>query len=108
MQDHDVMVAPLFSGSGMRIKIMEGMALGKPIITTTVGAEGIEITDRVNIFIADTPEAMMETIDFCVNNLQKCTEIGKNAKKLIETKYTQEIITQELTSFITNTYGQKN
>jgi len=100
INEHDIMIVPLLSGSGMRIKIMEGLALGKPIITTTIGAEGIEITDKENIFIADTPEAMIETIDFCVNNVEKCTEIGKNAQKLIENKYAQETISKTLITFL--------
>jgi glycosyltransferase involved in cell wall biosynthesis len=87
MNAHDIMIVPLLSGSGMRIKIMEGLALGKPVITTTIGAEGIDITDKENILIADTPEAMMQVIDFCINNIEKCEEIGRNARKLIENEY---------------------
>jgi len=93
---YDIMIVPLLSGSGMRIKIMEGLALGKPVITTTIGAEGIEITDKENIYIANTPEAMMESIEFCINNVKKCEETGKNARKLIENRYNQEMITQDL------------
>ena len=96
MNRHTIMVVPLLSGSGMRIKIMEGLALGKPIITTTIGAEGIAITDKENIFLADTPEAMIETIDFCVTHLEACAETGKNARKLIEAKYAQEVVIQDL------------
>jgi glycosyltransferase involved in cell wall biosynthesis len=96
MNEHDIMVVPLLSGSGMRIKIMEGLALGKPIITTTIGAEGIEITDMENIFIADGSEKMIETIEFCATHLKQCEETGKNARKLIESKYVQEIITKKL------------
>jgi glycosyltransferase involved in cell wall biosynthesis len=108
MNKHDIMVAPLLSGSGMRIKIMEGLALGKPIITTTTGAEGIEISNRENIFIADTPEAMLQTIDFCVNNIEKCEEMGKNARKLIENKYAQNIISQQLIEFLSFTQSHSN
>ena len=93
---HDIMIAPLLSGSGMRIKIMEGLALGKPIITTTIGAEGIEITDKENILIADTPEAMLQTIDFCVQNAEKCAEIGRNARKLVEERYAKGVIGEKL------------
>jgi len=100
INEHDIMVVPLLSGSGMRIKIMEGLALGKPIVTTTIGAEGIEITDKENIFIANTPNEMIEIIEFCATNVQKCEEIGKNARKLIENKYTQEIISKELLRFL--------
>ena len=103
MQAHDIMVAPLLSGSGMRIKIMEGLALGKSVITTTVGAEGIEVTDKEHIFIADTPETMLQTIDFCIHNVEKCEEIGRNARKLIEEKYAQEIITKDLMEILKKT-----
>jgi len=100
INEHDIMIVPLLSGSGMRIKIMEGLALGKPIITTAIGAEGIEITDKKNIFISNTPEAMAQTIDFCVNHVEKCEEVGKNARKLIEHKYAQEIITKDLMTYL--------
>jgi len=100
INEYDIMIVPLLSGSGMRIKIMEGLALGKPIITTTIGAEGIDISDKVNIFIADTPEIMIQTIDFCVNHIEKCEEIGKNARKLIENKYSQEVVTKDLMEFL--------
>jgi len=100
INEHDIMVVPLLSGSGMRIKIMEGLALGKPVITTTIGAEGIEVTDKENIFIADTPEEMIQIIDFCTKNVQKCEEIGKNARKLIENRYTQGTISRDLMQFL--------
>jgi glycosyltransferase involved in cell wall biosynthesis len=100
MNEYDIMIVPLLSGSGMRIKIMEGLALGKPIITTRIGAEGIDITDKENIYIADTSAEMIQTIDFCVNYVERCEETGKNARKLIENKYTQEIITQDLMNFL--------
>jgi len=102
MNVHDILIVPLLSGSGMRIKIMEGLALGKPIITTTIGAEGINVTDKENILIADTPEQMIQAIDFCINNVQKIEEIGKNARKLIENQYTQEIISRALIEILKN------
>jgi len=72
------------------------MALGKPIITTTIGAEGIDVTDKENIFIADTPEEMAQIINFCATDIKKCEETGKNARKLIENKYAQPIIAKDL------------
>ena len=76
------------------------MALGKPIITTTIGAEGIEITDKENILIADTPEEMAQMITFCTNHVKKCEEIGKNARKLVEKNYAQENITKDLVAML--------
>jgi glycosyltransferase involved in cell wall biosynthesis len=99
MNSYNIMIVPLFSGSGMRIKIMEGLGLGKPVITTTIGAEGIAVADRENIFIADTPEDMIHVIDFCVNNIKECEKVGKKARSLVEEKYAQKIISQNLIQF---------
>ena len=55
-----VFVVPLRSGSGMRVKILNAMAMGVPIVSTTVGAEGIEVVDGENILLADSPEAFAD------------------------------------------------
>jgi len=62
MNSHDIMVVPLLSGSGMRIKIIEAMALAKTVISTTVGAEGIDCDNGENILIADSKEEFVDTI----------------------------------------------
>jgi glycosyltransferase involved in cell wall biosynthesis len=55
MQSYRVMVAPLLTGSGLRIKIIEGMALGRPVVTTSAGIEGIEINGLQNVVVEDDP-----------------------------------------------------
>lgn len=55
MQSYRVMVAPLLTGSGIRIKIIEAMALGRPVVTTTIGIEGIEINDTQIVAVEDDP-----------------------------------------------------
>ena len=50
------MIVPLRIGGGTRIKIFEGMAAGLPVVSTTIGAEGLPVTDGQDIFLADTPE----------------------------------------------------
>lgn len=64
---HRVMIVPLFSGSGMRVKILEGMALGKIVVTTTLGKEGIHAENNKHLLIADNPAAFIETIDKIFN-----------------------------------------
>jgi len=61
-QQHQVMIVPLWSGSGLRIKIIEGMAYGKAIVSTSIGAEGINYTDRKNILIADNAEDFADAV----------------------------------------------
>ena len=94
-----VMVVPLFSGSGIRIKIIEGMALGKAIISTKIGAEGIHYTDKENILIANTPEEFLRAMEYCFSNVEVCEQIGKNARKLIENEHSHEIVLKRLESF---------
>jgi len=82
-----VMVVPLFSGSGMRIKIIEGMALGKPIVTTDIGTEGIPTKDGLNIMIANDADQFVESITRLISNRTLFDEIGKNAIGFIQEKY---------------------
>ncbi len=81
-EDKAVMIVPLISGGGIRIKIIEGMALGKTIISTSVGAEGIPYTHRKNILIANNREEFAEAIGSCMDSKEYCIEIGRNARQL--------------------------
>jgi polysaccharide biosynthesis protein PslH len=94
-----IMVVPLLSGSGMRVKIMEGMALGKIIISTTIGAEGIDYENGKNIILADSPAEFNKMIKYCLNDQNAAEQIGIHAKKLIEEKYDNKVITEKLISF---------
>lgn len=99
MLSKDVMIVPLLSGSGIRIKIIEGMALGKTIITTSIGAEGLDITDGVNILIANTPQEFLEKISQCVNSPEICKIIGENAKNYVALHHHNNTISNEIISF---------
>jgi len=96
MQSKTVMFVPLLSGSGVRVKIIEGMALGKTIISTSVGAEGINYSDGKNILIADTPETFAERFRLCIEKPELCAEIGQNARNLIEKEYDISVTTNNL------------
>lgn len=82
-----VMLVPLWSGSGIRAKIIEGLALGKTIISTSIGAQGIEYVDGKNILIADTPELFVSQINKCIQNPDLCKTIGSNARDLSVKNY---------------------
>lgn len=77
-----IMIVPILSGGGIRVKIIEAMALGKTIISTTIGAEGIPCTDQENILIADTKEDFSIQIKKCRDSKELCQTIGRNAQKL--------------------------
>jgi glycosyltransferase involved in cell wall biosynthesis len=99
MQAHTIMIVPLLSGSGMRIKIIEGMACGNTIISTTVGTEGIPSTHGKNILIADSPAEFVAQISRCIENHQFCAELGIQAKQFIAEEFNNETITNKLIRF---------
>ncbi len=77
---HSVMIVPLFSGSGMRVKMVEGMMLGKVVISTSLGREGIDGEDRQHFLTADTKEEMIRAIRFCVEKPEEALQIGHQAQ----------------------------
>ena len=96
---NNVAIVPLLSGSGIRIKIIESMALGKTVITTMVGAEGILYEEDVNIIIAENKAKMAEAIRRINENPAMAEEIGKAARKLVEDIYDNRKITERLLMF---------
>lgn len=99
MAENDCMVVPLLSAGGMRIKIIEGMALGNVVISTTIGAEGITYTNRKDILIADSPEDFVAQVKWLMEVPSRKLNIIKNARKLVEKKYNNDLIIEALLSF---------
>ena len=96
---HDVAIVPLLSGSGIRIKIIESMAMGKTVITTRVGAEGILYDEEVNIIIAENKAKMVEAIRAINENPETAVRIGQAARKLVEETYDNRKVIARLLMF---------
>jgi len=94
-----ISIAPLLSGSGIRIKILESMSLAKPVVATPVGAEGVDYQAGKNILIADTPEDFARAIQFLTEHPDEAIRIGKNARELIAEKYNHTEIIKQLCVF---------
>jgi len=99
MLSNAVMIVPLFSGSGMRIKIIEAMAMGKVVIATTIAAEGINYTNNENIIIANTADEFKNAVLDIIYNNEKLNKIAQNARKFIENEYANNRITDNLLLF---------
>lgn len=97
--NHDIAIVPLLSGSGIRIKIIESMAMGKTVVTTMVGAEGILYEEDANIIIAENKAQMAEAIRRFNENPALAMEIGKAARKLVEEVYDNRKLTERLLLF---------
>jgi glycosyltransferase involved in cell wall biosynthesis len=78
---------PLRSGSGTRIKIFEAMAMGKAVVSTTVGAEGLPVTHGENIMLADAPEDLARTAVRLLRDPDLRARLGRAARTLVERDY---------------------
>ncbi|MCP4909966.1 MAG: glycosyltransferase [Bacteroidetes bacterium] len=99
IQSKSISIVPLLSGSGIRIKIIESMAMGKVVISTSIGAEGINYINGENIIIADSSTETKDAIIKLYNDKELTTRIGNNARKLIATNHNNEIIIIKLIEF---------
>ncbi|MDD5572120.1 MAG: glycosyltransferase family 4 protein [Bacteroidales bacterium] len=91
----DVALVPLKFESGTRFKILEAGACEIPIVSTTLGAEGIPVTNNKDILIADTSLEFAEAIIKLIQNKVFAKEIALNCKKLIEKKYSIDCLVEE-------------
>jgi Glycosyltransferase len=89
-------VVPLRAGGGTRLKILESMALGRPVVSTSIGCEGLDVTEGRDILIADT------TIEFAASTVRLLMDadlrrqLSHNARRLVETRYGWEAIGEDL------------
>jgi len=102
INQNKIIIVPLFSGSGMRVKIVEAMALGKIVVASSIAAEGINFKDKDNILIASNENEFTSSILNSFNNEidTKCLE--SNAQKLVYENFDNKKIADELLNFIKN------
>ena len=77
-------IAPLRYGAGVKGKISHALSIGLPTVTTSIGAEGMNLTNSIDIEIADTPEAFAEKISLLLENDQHWSEISHAGKQSAE------------------------
>lgn len=96
VNQYSMMIVPLLSGSGMRVKILEGMALSKVVITTTLGKEGIHAEDGTHILEANNPSEFIYQISSVLKGDRNKVAIGAAAKKFVEDYYDHGINAKKL------------
>lgn len=86
------MVIPLLTGSGMRIKMVEAMAASLPVVTTSIGCEGIPVADGVHCWIRDDEDGFVAALEELIRNSQDSEQIARNAFELTDTQFSWESI----------------
>lgn len=99
MYSHTIGIAPLLSGSGIRVKIIEGMAAARAMVSTSIGAEGIEAKHGEHLMIADDPESFYQAIKLLVENPLMARDIGKNARDLVIREYSMPGLMKKMVQF---------
>jgi len=82
-----VSIAPLLSGGGTRLKILEAMALGTPVVATSKGAEGLDVTDGEHLLLANSPMENAECVIRLLKDDNLCLQLTKKARMLVQEKY---------------------
>ena len=95
-----VAVVPLFAGSGTRIKILEAWAAGTPVVSTTLGAEGLECRDREHLILADNAESFTAAVSELLALPVNRERIGAAGRRLYEQHYTWESAWEALDGLI--------
>jgi glycosyltransferase involved in cell wall biosynthesis len=85
--DAAVFAVPLRMGSGTRLKVLEAMAMGKAIVSTTFGVSGIDCTDGRDVLVADDAREFAAAIAALMRDPGQAAELGANARRLAESKY---------------------
>lgn len=101
----DVIVVPLRIGSGTRLKILEAAAMAKPVVSTTVGAEGLAFSDGIDILIADDPETFGKNVADLLEEPQKAIRLGLAARRCVERNYTLGAMRSALRIALAHEFG---
>lgn len=97
-----VAVCPILSGGGTRLKIMEAAAYGRPVVSTRLGAEGIELKPGEEILLGDTPEQMAAHCLALLRDDELAQRIGQQAQQAIEARYSRERIVADLAGYLSS------
>jgi len=91
-----ISVCPILEGGGTRLKILDALAMGKPVVSTIIGCEGLRVTHGKDILVADTPEDFAAQIAQLFENAELRRRIGVAGRQLVEEEYSWEVIGRQL------------
>ncbi len=91
-----MMVIPVRAGGGMRVRILEAFARAMPVVTTTVGLEGIQAEPDSDVMIADTPDAFAQAVVDLLNDKKLQEKLSANGRRLVEARYDWQVVLKHL------------
>jgi polysaccharide biosynthesis protein PslH len=102
VHSHGILVAPCFSGGGMRVKILESMALGRPVVTTSVGAEGLGAADGSEILLCEDPEAFAGAVESLLTDRTRYDDLSRRGYEFVHRRFDNRTLAHMLSEFYKN------
>jgi len=103
-----VALAPMISGTGLKNKILEAMAMSKPVVSTSIGVRGIDVTPEENIIIADEPTEFGDRVVELLSNAKLRERLASEGRRLVETKYSWERMADMLNELLEQAVKRHN
>ncbi|MGQ9454979.1 MAG: glycosyltransferase family 4 protein [Armatimonadota bacterium] len=91
-----VFIVPLRSGSGVRVKILDALAMGLPVVATSIGAEGLVVRSGEHLLIADEPQQFAQAVISVLTDRQLAERLGMQGRELVEREYSWEVVGRRL------------
>ncbi|HKK21281.1 MAG TPA: glycosyltransferase family 4 protein, partial [candidate division Zixibacteria bacterium] len=101
-----VYIVPLRIGGGSRLKILEAMAMQKPVVSTSVGAEGLEVTDRKDILLVDGPEKFAQSVLSCMRDEALSVRIAESGRQLVLDRYRWQQLGKKFSDYLQELGGR--
>ncbi|MDX1651579.1 MAG: glycosyltransferase family 4 protein [Brumimicrobium sp.] len=100
IESHGICLIPMLSGSGIKIKLLENLALGKPVVSTSEGVKGVEVTHGKEVLIADDPKEFREAMYALHLSEEKRKSLGEAGKEFVMNNFGEQKITRRVIAFL--------
>jgi glycosyltransferase involved in cell wall biosynthesis len=92
-------VVPVRMGSGTRLKVLDALAAGKAVVTTSLGCEGIDVKDREHLLIADHPQLFADHVLEVLRDKNLSSKLARRGRELVSARYSWSVVGEELVAF---------
>jgi len=103
-----VVTVPIRMGGGTRLKVVEALAMGKSVVSTSVGCEGVAVRDREHLLIADDPASFAAAILDVIASRELRAELGRSARALAEREYSWDVAGDRIEALYAQVAGERN
>ena len=103
LRDFELCVVPLRLGGGTKLKVLDAMAVGLPLVTTSVGAEGLHLTDGVHALVADSPADFAEAVARALDDTRLADALGEGGRRLVEEHYSWRSVQDKAVALVSAT-----